>query len=105
MLKTLARTTPFTAKVLIFIQVTIQPESSFAETIASKAQEESSDLLLLPWTETGTISEAQAISDSSVKNKLASASYADFVAQAMESVQCNTAVFINKGFSGTSPMT
>jgi hypothetical protein len=44
----------------------------------------------------------QAISDSSVKNKLASDTYAEFVTKAMDSAQCNTAIFINKGFSGRS---
>lgn len=37
--------------------VAVVPSESFAETLASKAAHTSSDLILLPWSETGTLSE------------------------------------------------
>lgn len=81
--------------------VAISPESSFAESLVTRANEESSDLLLLPWSETGSMSESQTISNDSVTNKLASDAYANFVSQTLDNAECNSAVFINKGFSGT----
>ena len=69
--------------------------------MVDKAVEESSDLLLIPWSETGTLSEQQTVSNDNVKNKLSSDQYNAFVQKALDSTQCNTAVFINKGFSGS----
>lgn len=83
-------------------EVTVIPESSFAETLVHKAIEEASDLLLIPWSETGSLSEKQTtVSADNVKNKLTSDTYSSFVRLALDSSQCNTAIFINKGFSGT----
>ncbi|KAK3061451.1 hypothetical protein LTR53_019776, partial [Teratosphaeriaceae sp. CCFEE 6253] len=39
-------------------EVSVVPEDSYAETLTTRAGEEGSDLLLLPWTETGSLSEA-----------------------------------------------
>ena len=82
-------------------EVSIIPQSSYAETLVTRASDESSDLLLLPWSETGSMSEEQTISRDSVQHKLASDSYVSFVSKALNSAPCNAAVFINKGFSGT----
>lgn len=82
-------------------EVAIIPEASFAETLVNKAVEESSDLLLIPWSETGTLSEKQTVSTENVKNKLASDQYSAFVRETLDSAQCHAAVFINKSFSGT----
>ena len=43
--------------VVISGHVAIVPSESFAETLASKAAHTSSDLIVLPWSETGTLSE------------------------------------------------
>ncbi|KAK4634457.1 K(+)/H(+) antiporter 1 [Fulvia fulva] len=82
-------------------EVAVIPEASFADTLLNKAVEEASDLLLIPWSETGTLSEKQTVSNDNVKNKLTSDQYSAFVSEALRSTQSNTAVFINKGFSGT----
>ena len=82
-------------------EVAVVPETSYADTLISKAVEESSDLLLLPWSETGSMSESQTISSDSVRNKLASDAYSAFVSKILDAAQCTTAVFVNKGFSGT----
>ena len=47
------------------------------------------------------MSEAQTITKDSVQHKLSSNSYTNFVAKALDNAGCNTAVFINKGFSGS----
>lgn len=82
-------------------EVAVLPESGFADTLVNKALEDSSDLLLIPWSETGTLSEQQTVSNDNVKNKLSSDQYSAFVQRALDYTQCNTAVFINKGFSGS----
>lgn len=82
-------------------EVAVLPESGFADTLVNKAVEESSDLLLIPWSETGTLSEQQTVSNDNVKDKLSSDHYSAFVSKALDLTQCNTAVFINKGFSGS----
>jgi len=82
-------------------EVTISPVSSYPDVLVNKATDEASDLLLLPWSETGGLTETQTISNDSVKDKFSSDAYTQFVASTLETATCNTAVFINKGFSGT----
>ncbi|KAK3071057.1 hypothetical protein LTR53_009343 [Teratosphaeriaceae sp. CCFEE 6253] len=82
-------------------EVAVVPSILFADTLVTRADEEGSDMLLLPWSETGSMSEAQTISTDSVRNKLASDTYSAFIARALETAQCNAAVFINKGFTGS----
>lgn len=82
-------------------EAAIIPQSSYADTLVNRAAEESSDLLILPWSETGSMGEAQTITKDSTRNKLASDSYSSFVSQALDTARSNTAIFINKNFSGT----
>lgn len=82
-------------------EVTISPVSSYPDVLVNKAADESSDLLLLPWSETGGLTETQTISNDSVRDKFSSDAYTQFVANTLSTSTCNTAVFINKGFSGT----
>ena len=82
-------------------EVTISPISSYPDVLVNKAADESSDLLLLPWSETGGLTETQTISNDSVRDKFSSDAYTQFVANTLSTSTCNTAVFINKGFSGT----
>ncbi|KAJ9656870.1 hypothetical protein H2201_008392 [Coniosporium apollinis] len=83
-------------------EVAVLPQAMFADALVSKASEMSSDLILLPWSETGGMSESQIISSDSVKNKLATSAYNQFVASALETASCTTAVFINKNFGGSA---
>ncbi|KAK4986539.1 hypothetical protein LTR50_005223 [Elasticomyces elasticus] len=85
-------------------EVAVLPEDSFAEALVTRAAEESSDLLLLPWSETGSMSESQTISADSVRHKLDSSAYVGFVATAFDTATCNTAVFIDNGFSGSTKL-
>lgn len=86
---------------LVSGEVFIIPQSSYAETLVTRAADESADLLLLPWSETGSMNEEQTISKDSVRQRLTSDSYGGFVTQALNNASCNAAVFINRGFSGT----
>ncbi|KAF2427564.1 hypothetical protein EJ08DRAFT_721007 [Tothia fuscella] len=83
-------------------EVTVLPESSFSDALVSRASYLESDLLLLPWTETGSMSETQNISIDAMQHKLANSAYITFISEALKRAPCNAAVFLNKNFGGTS---
>ncbi|KAG9698453.1 hypothetical protein KCU95_g2519, partial [Aureobasidium melanogenum] len=84
-------------------EVAIAPESSFAEIITSKAASENSDLLVLPWSESGSLHEQQSYNGNpTTPRRLEDTSYVSFVASALNSSTCNTAVFVNRGFGGSA---
>jgi hypothetical protein len=80
-------------------EVLVIPESSFAETLATRASD--SDFLVLPWSETGGMSEQVIIEDKGTKNKLAASSYNSFVHETLEQASIPVAVLINKNFGGS----
>jgi hypothetical protein len=80
-------------------EVLVVPESSFAETLSTRASD--SDFLILPWSETGGMSEQAIIEDGGTKNKLATSSYTSFVHEALEHASTPVAVLINKNFGGS----
>jgi hypothetical protein len=80
-------------------EVVVVPESSFADTLSTRASE--SDFLLLPWSETGGMSEQAIIEDHGTKNKLAASSYTTFVNDTFEQSSAPVAVLINKNFGGS----
>lgn len=77
----------------------VVPESSFAETLSTRASD--SNLLLLPWSETGGMSEQAIIEDKGTKNKLAASSYIAFVNSTFEQSSIPVAVLVNKNFGGS----
>ena len=81
-------------------EVTVVPESSFAETLAIRARDDPSDLMLIPWSETGSMSESLTVSREGSRKKLASEAYAGFVTEAIRNATCSTAIFVNNGFGG-----
>jgi len=80
-------------------EVLVVPESSFAETLGMRASD--SDLLVLPWSETGGMSEQAIIEDKGTKNKLAASSYISFVNSTFANSSIPVAVLINKNFGGS----
>lgn len=86
--------------------VTVIPESSYAETIVGKASDMSSDLILIPWTESGAMSEGDQSYfsiDKMSQDRFSSGSQMSFVEDVLHSAKCNTAIFINRGFVGAAP--
>ncbi|KAI5246423.1 hypothetical protein E4T42_06337 [Aureobasidium subglaciale] len=84
-------------------EVAIALESSFADIITSKAASENSDLLVLPWSESGSMNEQQSYDGNPVTpRRLEDTSYVSFVADALKASTCNTAVFVNRGFGGSA---
>lgn len=80
-------------------EVVVVPESSYADTLSTRASE--SDLLLLPWSETGGMSEQAIIEDKGTKNKLSASSYTSFVAATLSQATTPVAVLVNKNFGGS----
>ncbi|KAF1949909.1 K(+)/H(+) antiporter-like protein 1 [Byssothecium circinans] len=80
-------------------EVLVVPESSFADTISTRAAE--SDLLLLPWSETGGMSEQTIIEDKGTKNKLVAPSYITFVNETLQQSTIPVAILVNKNFGGS----
>jgi hypothetical protein len=83
-------------------EVTVLPESSFSDALTARASKLDSDLLLLPWTETGSMSETQNIFTDTAQQKFTTSSYVTFVSEALKRAPCNVAVFLNKNFGGST---
>lgn len=73
-------------------EVAIMPETRFSEALLAKSSNATSDLLLVPWSETGYIGDSQILSSSSAKDKL-SVAYSDLVKSILKSAEQNVAVF------------
>jgi hypothetical protein len=81
--------------------VSVVPESSYAETIIGKASDMSSDLVLIPWSETGTISEGDQshfLPEIHSTDRFANGPQMSFMRTVLDAARCNTVVFINRGF-------
>ena len=82
-------------------EVVVTPEDSYAEALITRAQDEQSDLLLLPWTETGSLTESPMVSKNTIEQRLRSDAYIAFIKSALDTASCTTAVFVNRAFSGS----
>lgn len=78
-------------------EVAIVPEDSFAETLSTQATDHASDLVLIPWSQTGHVSEID-----SNKDNVSSGLQDHFIRKTLETATTNTAVFYNRGFGGPS---
>ncbi|KAI9741579.1 MAG: K(+)/H(+) antiporter [Claussenomyces sp. TS43310] len=85
--------------------ISIVPESSYAETLTGRAADTASDLVLIPWSEDGSLSEGDSslvLSRSSPQDRYTSGPYNSFIQSTFDAATCNTAVFINRSFGGSS---
>lgn len=87
-------------------KVSIVPEPSYAEALRKEASDASSDFVLIPWSEHGSVTE-----DTSAPFPAASAqdrrggrgAHLDFVNKALEGPACDTGVLISHGPGGAGP--
>lgn len=87
------------SNVAISGEVQIVPEGSYAKTLQESASEHNSDMVLLPWSETGRLSEASSmLMLDPVQNAFTSGPHNQFVTNFLVHAPCNTAIFVNKGF-------
>ncbi|KAI9830221.1 MAG: K(+)/H(+) antiporter [Phylliscum demangeonii] len=85
--------------------VAVVPEDSYAETLAGKASDMSSDLLLVPWCEAGTITEVGSDALAMPAPDLHGLAtqhgpYLHFINDILARARCSTAILINRGFGG-----
>ncbi|KAF6784608.1 sodium/hydrogen exchanger family protein, partial [Colletotrichum sojae] len=83
-------------KVAVSGEVSIMPESRFAEALLSKSSDISSDLLLVPWSESGGLVDSQVSPADGGNNKLGSA-YAGFAKSLLISTEHNIGIFFSNG--------
>ena len=80
-------------------EVQFAPEAQYAAMLGERATDHTSDMVLLPWSETGSLSEvATAHFGEGTPGTFSNASYNSFVYDFFQSAPCNAAVFINNGF-------
>ncbi|WYZ45485.1 hypothetical protein EsH8_VIII_000801 [Colletotrichum jinshuiense] len=90
-------------KVAVSGEVSIMPETRFAEALLSKSSDISSDLVLVPWSESGSLVDSQVPSADGASNKLAS-TYTGFAKSILASTEHNIGIFFPKG-SAPQPAT
>lgn len=87
------------SNVAISGEVQVVPEGSYAEILKESASEHGSDMVLLPWSETGRLSEAgNTLLLDPAQNTFTSGPHNQFVATFLAHAPCSTAIFVNKGF-------
>ena len=80
-------------------EVQFAPEAQYAAMLGERATDHASDMVLLPWSESGSLSEvATAHFGEGTHGPFSNASYNSFVYDFFQSAPCNAAVFINNGF-------
>lgn len=80
-------------------EVQIVPEVSYAEILNRTASDQGSDLVLIPWSETGRLSEAgDPLLLDPAQNTFSSGPHNQFVTAFLSNATCNVAVFVNNGF-------
>ena len=77
--------------------VIVVPEPSYAATLVDRASDLAADLILLPWSESGNMSEYE-IQGPGNDNRFANGSFSEFVTTTLRHATCTTAMFIDNGF-------
>ncbi|PGH13946.1 hypothetical protein AJ79_03361 [Helicocarpus griseus UAMH5409] len=80
--------------------VVISPEHAYAETIVNKARDLSSDFVILPWSETGGMSEHQILLFDDKTEKFSTGPHTAFITSILKNAKCPVGVFVNKSFGG-----
>ncbi|KAJ5584749.1 Cation/H+ exchanger [Penicillium hispanicum] len=75
--------------------VSVVPEYSYADTVVNMARQDTADLLLLPWSETGTLADRQNGLETDAANRFANGAYTNFVANILEQVSGNVGILID----------
>ncbi|KAF3934288.1 hypothetical protein ABW19_dt0204287 [Dactylella cylindrospora] len=82
--------------------LSIIPEDSFSGVLSDRAKDVHSDLLVVPWSETGQISDNYDQSLESKEHRFESSPYIHFMSNLLQDAACNLAIFINRGFGGVN---
>ncbi|KAF3903299.1 hypothetical protein AA313_de0203291 [Arthrobotrys entomopaga] len=82
--------------------LSIVPETSFSSVLADRAKDASSDLLVVPWSETGQISDNYDQTMDSKEHRFESGPYVNFMSYLVQEATTKVAIFINRGFGGVN---
>lgn len=83
-------------------QIAVVPERSFSSTLMRRAKDLSSDFLLIPWSETGTMSEYPSLFDDQTGDPLANREFGKLVLETYEKGRnfCHVGVLVDKTVLG-----
>jgi hypothetical protein len=81
--------------------VSVVPEHSYADTVVDMAQQDTADLLLLPWSETGTLADRQNGLEVDATSRFANGVYTNFVADILNRVPGHVGIFLERGLSSS----
>ncbi|KAI9851952.1 MAG: K(+)/H(+) antiporter [Thelocarpon superellum] len=80
----------------------VVPEDAYADTLTTKAADLSSDLVIIPWSETGSITEeGHSLLQEGNENRFTSDPHNHFIHESLAHATSDTAIFVNRGFGGT----
>jgi nucleotide-binding universal stress UspA family protein len=80
-------------------EVQLVPEGSYSEVLGERASDYKSDMILVPWSETGSFSEAvTANMNESTQSAFSNGSYNYFVTKLLNNTPCNAAILVNNSF-------
>lgn len=83
--------------------VQLVPEGAFADVLSERATSRRSDMILLPWSETGIAAEINSLGYTEpIQNPFGHISYNHVIANVMATSPCSTAIFINNGFGAVA---
>ncbi|CAI7616187.1 unnamed protein product [Penicillium manginii] len=83
--------------------VSVVPEHSYADTVVNMASQETTDLLLLPWSETGTLTDRHNGLEVDTASRFDNGSYTDFVTSVLQRVPGHVGIFIEHNPESRSP--
>ena len=84
-------------------EVHLVPEGEYSSLLSDRATDRKSDMILLPWSDTGNFSEAIITNTSDPQPQaLGNGNYNHFVSKFLDGAPCNAAIFVNKGFGARS---
>ena len=78
--------------------VLLCPEDSYASTLVRRAADVSADLMLLPWSESGSMSENDTTLSEKTHERFANSSFSSFLMSTLNQRICNIAFFVDNGF-------
>ncbi|GAE00058.1 K+ homeostasis protein Kha1 [Paecilomyces variotii No. 5] len=78
--------------------VAVVPERSYADTILDMTREASADLLLIPWSESGSMSELQNYFSYDRAARFMNGPYTSFAHDVLDGARTNVGIFIDEGF-------
>ena len=82
--------------------VVVTPEASYATCLTDKVSEIKPDLLVIPWSGSGTMNENQYSLGDGSDQRFSNSAYSHFVASVLRLSSSNVAIFVDRGFGSNN---